>query len=248
MSDRSTTMKSVELLTQATGAQPQAVVQLSGPVENTACWRKIGVFGDRSCAELRKYIHCHNCPVHSAAGIELLNRALPSGYRTERTNYFARQHDRPESSSFSAVLFRVQAEWLALPTRILLEATEFKPIHSLPHRRRGSILGLANVRGELLVCISLLHLLGIRAGQTGTKLGLDYHRLLVVQCAASRAAFPVDEVHGPHRFHTDELQRLSVKPRTSSLAGSQGVLRWQDRAVGLLDAETLITACQRSFR
>jgi chemotaxis-related protein WspD len=225
----------------------QAVVPAS-PLDGVACWRQIGVFGDRSCPELQKYIHCHNCPVHSSAGVQLLNQAMPHGYRRERTDYFARQHDPREASNFSAVLFRIGADWLALPTRILQEATEFKKIHSLPHRRAASILGLANVRGELLICISLPHLLGLQHGQADPSLVLSYDRLLVVQSNAYRLAFPVHEVHGPHRFHNDEIKRFSAKPRTSALRSSQGVLRWQDRAVGLLDSEILLATCQRSFR
>ena len=224
-----------------------AVVPAS-PLHGIACWSQIGVFGDRSCPELHKYIHCHNCPVHSAAGVQLLNQALPHGYRRERTDYFARQHDPREASNFSVVLFRIGADWLALPTRILQEATEFKTIHSLPHRRAASILGLANVRGELLICISLPHLLGLHSGHPHPSLPLAYDRLLVVQSGASRLAFPVNEVHGPHRFHTDEIKRFSAKPRPSALTSSQGVLRWQDRAVSLLDSETLLATCQRSFR
>ena len=217
-------------------------------LDSLACWRQIGVFGDRSCAELHKYIHCHNCPVHSAAGLQLLNQPLPHGYRRERTDYFARQHDPRDRSNFSAVLFRIGAEWLALPTRILHEATEFKTIHTLPHRRSASILGLANVRGELLVCISLAHLLGLRSAQVGPMVHLRYNRLLVVQHGSSRLAFPVDEVHGPYRFHEQEIKPLSRRTPTPALGTSQGVLRWQDRTVGLLDSETLLASCQRSFR
>jgi chemotaxis-related protein WspD len=242
-------MKPVKLLAEdGAGPQAQAVVPSASPIERESCWRRIGVFGDRSCPELDKYIHCHNCPVHSTAGLQLLNRSLPPGYRRERTEYFAREHDLHESSSFSAVLFRIQTEWLAMPTRILQEATEFKTIHSLPHRRRGSVLGLANVRGELVTCVSLPHLLGILNGPLQPSLHLAYHRLLVLQFDSARLAFPVDEVHGPHRFHTDEISRFSAKPRTPTLASSQAVLRWQDRAVGLLEAEAVLAACQRSLR
>jgi chemotaxis-related protein WspD len=228
--------------------QAQAVVPSTPPLDRLACWRQIGVFGDRSCLELPKYIDCHNCPVHAAAGIELLNRALPPGYRRERSDYFARERDSRESSNFSALLFRIRAEWLALPTRALQEVTEFKTIHSLPHRRSGSVLGLANVRGELVICLSLPHLLGSQTGQPESSIHLAYHRLLVVQAGASRLAFPVHETHGPHRFLTDEINRLSTKSRTGSLGGTLGVLRRQDRVAGLLDADALLAACQRSLR
>ena len=117
------------------------------------CWSQVGVFGDSSCPELRTYIHCHNCPVHSAAGLQLLDRALPEGYRRERTEDFARQRSPRNQATFSAVLFRIDTAWLALPTHFFQEVTEPKRIHSLPHRRRGPVLGLANVRGEVVTCI-----------------------------------------------------------------------------------------------
>src|SRR3974390_1884061 len=129
-------MKPVELSSSVKSrGQVQPGLPSTTPIESVVCWGQIGVFGDRSCPELHKYIHCHNCPVHSAAGLQLLNRPLPYGYRREQTDYFARQRDPREASNFSAVLFRIGAEWLALPTLILQEAAEFKKIHSLPPPR-----------------------------------------------------------------------------------------------------------------
>ena len=102
--------------------QPVAKVNTDSspaPADVQACWSQIGVFGDSSCADLRTYIHCHNCPVHSAAGLKLLNRALPDGYRRERTEDFAQQRGPRDQANFSAVLFRIDTEWLSasfLPT------------------------------------------------------------------------------------------------------------------------------------
>ncbi len=48
------------------------------------CWNRIGVEGNATCRELAKYIHCRNCPVYSAAGLQLLDRPLPADYRRER--------------------------------------------------------------------------------------------------------------------------------------------------------------------
>src|SRR2546422_1979826 len=39
--------------------------------------------------------------------------------------------------------------------RSIAEVAERRVIHSLPHRRTGIVLGVVNVRGELLVCVSL---------------------------------------------------------------------------------------------
>jgi Magnesium chelatase, subunit ChlI len=40
--------------------------------EHRDCWNQIGVFGDGTCPELAKVIHCRNCPVYAAGGRSLL--------------------------------------------------------------------------------------------------------------------------------------------------------------------------------
>ena len=119
------------------------------------CWNGIGVYGDGSCAELKKFIHCRNCGVFSAAAHRLLDRPLPEAYRQEWTRHFAQIEKVQPPARKSAVVFRLKAEWLALPTHAFQEVGERRPIHSLPHRRDGIVLGLVNVRGELLVCVAL---------------------------------------------------------------------------------------------
>lgn len=237
-------MKTHELSTKAPG---QPVGPLLSPVENLACWNQIGAFGDRSCPELHKYIHCHHCPVHSAAGLQLLDRALTSDYKRERTEHFARARNLRESNSFSAILFRLQAEWLALPTRIFQEVSECKAIHSLPQRRHGSLLGLSNVRGELILCVSMAHLLNLKTGAPPAP-RQNYNRLLVIHSEGGRLAFPVDEVQGPYRFQMDQLTRSPSPSRTPGLAPADGVLHWRERAVGLVDLDALVTAIRRNFR
>lgn len=239
-------MKPGPLSTKAPAEQP--VLPLAASDGALDCWNRIGIFGDRSCAELRQYLHCHDCPVHSAASLQLLSRGLPPGYKLERTEHFARPRKMRESSNFSAVLFRLHTEWLALPTRIFQEATEPKTIHSLPHRRHRSLLGLSNVRGELVMVVSLAHFLGLQAGPPTGALRRSYHRLLVMHCEGGRLAFPVDEVQGPHRFHLEQLTRAPSPSRIPVLARSEGVLHWQDRAVGLVDLDALLAAFQRNFR
>ena len=147
------------------------------------CWNVIGVEGNGTCRELLKFIHCRNCPVYSAAGIQLLDRPLPADYRRERAEHYALQKKVAQPARLSVVIFRLGEEWLALPTTVFQEVAEGilwpSPggalgegggggrgrnklvMHSLPHRRRGLALGLVNVRGELLICASVARLLGL---------------------------------------------------------------------------------------
>lgn len=133
------------------------------PDDIEECWREIGVSGDRSCPKLDDHLHCRNCPTHAQIARKLLDRPLPPGYRDEWTQHFAgRDEKAPEGEEIDSVLiFRIGEEWLGLPAAICREIAEPRPVHSLPHRRSEAVRGIVNVRGELLICISLPALLGI---------------------------------------------------------------------------------------
>jgi chemotaxis-related protein WspD len=238
-------------------------------VDLRTCWSEIGVQGDGSCPRLQEFIHCRNCPVYSNAGVQLLNRPLPPDYRREWTEHFARKKKTAAPARISAVLFRIESEWLALPTPAFQEVAERRLIHSLPHRRSGLVLGLANIRGELLICVSLSRLLGLekkrlpgdgqsarqsgeglpgpeKRGAVAPRRGL-FERLLVVNWEGSRLAFPVDEVHGILRFDSQELKEPPATVARSNVNYTQGILPWQGRAVGFLNAGALFPTLDRSL-
>ena len=216
-------------------------------VDGQSCWNRIGVYGNSTCGELPRFVHCRNCPVYSLAGAQLLNRDLPPDYRREWTEHFARQKRVGTPGKVSVLIFRISLEWLALPTQAFQEVAQHRLIHSLPHRRQGIVLGLANVRGELVVCVSLGRLLGIEPVTSRPALRTIYDRLLVGNWEGQRLAFPVEEVYGIHRF---EPQQSQPPPVTVSQAGatySRGILPWRQHAVGLLDPEALFATLNRSL-
>lgn len=212
-----------------------------------ACWNEIGVHGDNSCPELKKHIRCPNCPVYSGAGIKLLDRPLPTNYRREWSEHFAKTKKLPAPNRASAVLFRVSREWLALPSQAFQEIADRRPVHSLPHRRQGIVLGLANIRGELLICFSLGHLLHLDELPTPAELRTSYDRLLVADWNGRRIVFPVDEVRGIHRYQTQELKDPPATLAKASLSYTQSVLNWQGNMVGLLDPDLLFASFTRSI-
>jgi chemotaxis-related protein WspD len=213
------------------------------------CWNTIGVRGDHSCPELERHVHCHNCPVYSAAAAALLDRDVSEGDLGEHTRHFAQPDSSDERGTESVVIFRIGAEWLALPTAIVKEVADLRPIHSIPHRRGGAILGVANVRGELVVCVALDRLLGAaHSEEANSSPGRVVHRrLLVLRRGEIRAVCPADEVHGIHRLHSSELQDI---PATVGKAGdrhSKALIRWQGRSVGVLDDELVFQNLRRSL-
>ena len=209
------------------------------------CWNIAGVRGDRSCPELKAHVHCHNCPVFLAAAQALLDRELPAADLAAHTLYLAKPKSESERHEQSALVFRVRSEWLALPMAVVKEVADVRPIHTLPHRR-GAVLGVANVRGELVTCVSLEHLLGLQpSGAADT--GGSRPRLLVLRHATARVVCPVDEVHGIYRVRERELQEVPATAGRGAGGHSKAVLVWQQRSVGLLDEQALFAAVQRSL-
>ena len=107
----------------------------------------------------------------------------PTGRRTSPQPAHAE-----DGETRSVVIFRVASEWLALPTSVVIEVANLLPIHSLPHRPNGVVLGLASVRGELLVCVSLGRVVGAEplAAASPERRGTAYQRLLVIRREAVR--------------------------------------------------------------
>jgi chemotaxis-related protein WspD len=214
------------------------------------CWNKIGVRGDRSCAELERYVHCRNCPVYFAGAIALLDRSAPSDYLAGWTAHFAEPKQLKNSETRSVMIFRIGPEWLGLPIEVVSEVTSARRIHSLPHRRGGVVIGLANVRGELVVCASLAHILGIAPAndsQEGSNLQSLHARLLVIRRDNVRMVCPVDEVHGIQRFHPLALQDAPTTVTKAAASYSRAILVWNKHSVGILDDERLFGALKRSI-
>lgn len=215
---------------------------------DAACWNSIGVRGDHSCPKLKEQVHCRNCPVYRSAAARLLDRPSPAGYVDEATELFAQLKTTERQRTQSAVVFRIAGEWLALATAMVVEIAAARAIHSLPHRRGGAVLGIANVRGQVLVCVSLARLLGVQdLAESRTAAGGAAGRLMVVAHREGRIAFPVEEVHGVLRFHPDETKEVPASVARASAAHTQAMLTWGERAVGWLDEKRIFAAVTRSL-
>lgn len=207
------------------------------------CWSRIGVLGDGSCAELKQHIHCRNCPVYARAGERLLDRPVSDAYRREWALHFSVPKRKLNPGSISLVLFRLGNEWLALPTQVFQEVVELRRVHTIPHRRQDALLGIVNVRGELLVAVSLAKVLGIGMPKEPPKSA----RLLVSIWESQRIVFPVDEVHGVQRF---DPEHLGEPPSTLAKSGSsytRSVLHWENNLVCCLDTDLLFPALSQSI-
>ena len=225
-----------------------------------ACWSRVGVWGRADCAELTKHIHCRNCPVYSHAAAALLDGAIPGGYLEECTAHVAAPKQPLASAAFSLLVFRINAEWFALPMSVLDEVVERRPIRTLPHARSPFVKGIVNIGGQLLVCVSLTRLLEL-PGRTEQEKTMQtiFERLLVITAPGGRLAIPVSEVAGPARCQADDLRATPATIEHSPAHFTLAVWPWQQCRhdatglvmesihIGVLDTQRLFPAIEKGL-
>lgn len=183
----------------------------------------------------------------------LLDRPLPAGYREEWARHFAgaeeRGSDGDESDQETVVVFRIGDEWLALAIGLFHEVTEPMRPHSLPHRRDKLVLGIVNVRGEILVCVSMADLLGLGEARTVSNVGRikTFARMVVIGRNEQRVAFPVDEVHGIHHYTSRDVGMVPATLAKSASSFTTAMIGWQGRSIGRLDDTLILEALDRGI-
>lgn len=208
------------------------------------CWNRIGIHGDRSCPLLVEHIHCRNCPVYAAAATTLLDRYALT--RDDR-DHVQGADLQVKTKTRSILVFRLGEEWLGLPTRCLIEIAPLQTIHSLPHQRSRALLGVANVRGALVACLSLVELLGLDPAVAPAQSGRVMPRMLIVAADGGPVVVPVDEVHGIHGIDEQLLDSASTSGTHANARFTRGVLQWKEYSLRLLDEEQLLSAVNRSL-
>ena len=180
---------------------------------------------------------------------ELLDRAVPEEFLRESTRHFARPARDNAQHSNAAIVFRLGSEWLALPISVLDEVAEHRAIHSLPHRGNDIAFGLTNIRGELVICVSLYRMLGIEMeAESQQARQRRMQRLLVIRREGSRLVFLVDEVQGIHHFDELELQTVPATITSATASYTKAMLALDDgKSAGFLDDELLFYTLNRSL-
>ena len=219
------------------------------------CWRVIGVAGDRSCPELQAFVHCRNCPVLADAARSFFDRPAPEGYLDAWQAILEEPAETAGAADTSVLVFRVDHEWLSLPSAALVEVTPSRMLHSVPHRSGTALAGIVNVRGQLQLCVSLHAVLGLPGGpqaappQAGSPAD-GAGRLIVLERAsgptAERLVVGVDEVAGVHRVRKADLRPVPSTVSQAAARRSSALFEWQDRTVALLDEVRLFEALREA--
>jgi len=206
-----------------------------------SCFERVGVYGDRTCAELVTHVHCLRCPVFADTARGLFDRPMPPGYRSEWTERLATPEAPPLGPSTTYLTLRVGNEWLGIPSASCVEVTEARRAFPLTHRTGGAFEGLVNVRGQVVLSVSLRALLDIPSDDgAGARA-----RLVVIEDPNGRFSLRVDEVDGIRRFADADVLPAPATLSRSLSPHVSGVVHDGERLVGLMDGASLFAALAR---
>jgi len=124
------------------------------------------------------------------------------------------------------VVVRVGGESYALPVENVLEVAPLGRIAAVPGSP-ASVLGVRNLRGQILPVFDLASVLGLHAGEARA-------RVLVAECDNRRAGFAVDEVHD-----VEALPAAEEETRSRLLAGAALT---DGELVGIVDVPALFAS------
>lgn len=176
-------------------------------------------------------------------------RAVDDAYLQEWAEHFRAPLAGAATADASAVAFRIGAEWLALPTTLLLRVAPHARPHRVPHRAARGMRGIVNVGGQLYPCIALDDLLDIDTD--GGSARTDRHtfaRLLLVQWEGRAYALPVADLHGIVRYAGTCLQAPAATINRGVQRYLSGVLAEGEFRIGLLDPALLAPLLARALR
>lgn len=202
------------------------------------CWKTIGIQGNRSCEKLQRHTHCRNCEVFADAAAHLRDQFQLLAW-SDAAEQVTHQTAEQSPDATQHLLFRLGEQWFAIPSRFLDLIIAPVTVRKVPNRHSATLLGVCNVRGQLLPWVSLHKLLSIDAAAAAEGV---QSRLLVLNHSSGHLVSQVDQILGIHRL---EPGFWLTKPQSSDQLLSKitlGVGRYQQLDMTLLDCDALMGA------
>jgi chemotaxis-related protein WspD len=210
------------------------------------CFKEIGVFGRAVCPRLADYGHCRLCPEYLLAGRDLFERPVPADWLEEWTETFAGEKEAETPGTIAVVICRAGKEWLALAALRFLRIMNLRHIHTIPFRSGPVFLGLVNIDGELVPCMSLSRIIGLPDSEQ--KEESPGNRLALVELKGEHFALLADEILEIRRIVPSEIGEAPSTVSKSNSALTAGVFSIGARTVGILDEDKLYTTLRGSLR
>jgi chemotaxis signal transduction protein len=127
------------------------------------------------------------------------------------------------------VRLRIGSEVYAMPVEHVLEVAELGDVTPVPGAA-PEMLGVRNLRGQILPVVDLAHVFGIPASDAP-------RRLLVAEARGHRAGFAIDEV--------SDIEMLSGDLEEAESHLLSGACLTEDELVGIVDIERVFESLEQ---
>jgi len=159
--------------------------------------------------------------------------AKPDAPPGETASPSLRERARLRHGTVELLVFAVGSEWFGIELARVEEAIDLPTVRHIPEMP-PAMLGVTTVRNSLTAVYAPAAALGLMSG--------GHASALVFRRERGRLGIAVDDVDD---VHTLDLADLRDAPGIDAADGILlGVLRYRDGLLALVDAESLITACQ----
>ncbi len=217
------------------------------------CWNHIGVWGSESprCEKLEEVMHCRNCDKFSYSGQQVLEQPLSEEYLKDWSKTYSRKKEQHLVGTNSCLVFRLDDEFYSFPSNTIVEVTEIRSIHSIPHRKSKSLRGLVNIRGELKICISIGYLLGVKKNKKRTektRKNTSYERMIVITQEEQQFVFPVSEVIGSFRYNDEQIKSPPATISNTKATFTIGMLNIDQKHIACLDLNLISQLIKRDLK
>ncbi len=211
------------------------------------CWKVTGVSGSGVCDKLDIYSHCRLCPVYSEKGRSLFNRESSEELIELWTKEISKPKQIEKTNTLSVVIFRIKKEWFALSTAYFKEAVNDRTIHTVPDRSNDIFLGIANISGELLLCLNSYRIFGVDMTEDEDENKNSFKRMIVLKDSRDRFVLVVDEILGVIRIGMDELVKGPSTLVNAPESLSKSVFQYDNKKIGFIDPEKLFNSLNGSL-
>lgn len=141
------------------------------------------------------------------------------------------------------LMFRLGDETLGLAATALGRITTHADPIPIPHRTSGTLRGLCNIRGELVLCADLRRLLGLPDAVTHAEVAAgeaDARRMVVMGPPEARWVFEADSLLGVERIDPSTLRAPPMTVEQAMGAFVAGLAEIDGKGVTVLDAERVL--------
>lgn len=173
----------------------------------------------------------------------VFDREVEPEILSEWTTQTAAPKPASEARLAGALLVRAGEEWLGLPASIVESAMPVGPIHSVPYLSSRAFLGLVNMDGELLPCVSLAVLAGAEPDPAPAR-----PRIITVKVAEGRFSLLADEAVGTCGYDPESASPPPVTVSKSPHRLVKHMAHLEGRTAGIADETLLGRALFRSLR